>query len=457
MNESKGGHPTPRRRRLVAVIAVVASIGVSLGIPAAAAQSPTTAPAPSHSLQPMVIGGSDTLNDGFVAALLQTAIADPFQAQFCGGSLVSPNVVITAAHCVESFTAADFTVAVGQTTLSGITPADRIAVSDILIYPGWVPGTFDGVDIALVKLAADITTVAPVIIETDPVEPSLGRGMVVAGWGAVDPARNFFADFLQSAAVFAHSDVTTTPTTMFSLCGSTQPGDDVCFGDTTTAACNGDSGGPVLGLTDPVNGVLELEALVSFGPAAQCLSPVWWDAGQRLSPYKTWIDAGITAWAPPPPITVPSAPGTPTVIRGDASADISWTAPADNGGDPNLIYTVTGSPDGSCISNTTSCHMVALSNGVPHSFTVTATNSAGTGPASQPSTAVLAATLINCDVQTHTFLDVPADSFALADIGCILSLNVTHGTSATTYNPTGNVTREQMAAFLARLYRAITT
>jgi len=55
------------------------------------------------------------------------------------------------------------------------------------------------------------------------------------------------------------------------------------------------------------------------------------------------------------------------------------------------------------------------------------------------------------------FEDIPSDSFALADIGCILSLNVTHGTSAATYNPSGNVTREQMAAFLARLYRAIVT
>jgi hypothetical protein len=34
---------------------------------------------------------------------------------------------------------------------------------------------------------------------------------------------------------------------------------------------------------------------------------------------------------------------------------------------------------------------------------------------------------------------------------------VTTGTSATTFSPGDVVTREQMAAFLARLYRAVTT
>jgi len=193
MNHSNGRHPTPRRRRLTALLAVAASISISLAIPAAAAQSPTTTSAPSHDLQPLVIGGVPTLNDGFIAALLLTGIADPFQAQFCGGSLVSPNVVITAAHCVDSFAPADFTIAVGQTVLSTIAPTDRIAVADIVIHPLWVPGGFDGVDIALVKLAADVTTVAPVVLETDPVQPTLGRPMVVVGWGAVDPLRLFYS------------------------------------------------------------------------------------------------------------------------------------------------------------------------------------------------------------------------------------------------------------------------
>ena len=48
-------------------------------------------------------------------------------------------------------------------------------------------------------------------------------------------------------------------------------------------------------------------------------------------------------------------------------------------------------------------------------------------------------------------------SFALDDIACIYDLGITTGTSPTTYGPTELTTREQMAAFLARLIRANTT
>ena len=54
----------------------------------------------------------------------------------------------------------------------------------------------------------------------------------------------------------------------------------------------------------------------------------------------------------------------------------------------------------------------------------------------------------------HGFTDVADTSFADADITCIKALDITTGTSATTYSPANPVTREQMAAFIARLIRA---
>ncbi len=52
------------------------------------------------------------------------------------------------------------------------------------------------------------------------------------------------------------------------------------------------------------------------------------------------------------------------------------------------------------------------------------------------------------------FTDVPDTSFARLDVACIFGLAVTTGTTKTTYSPSDFVTREQMASFLARLYRA---
>ena len=56
----------------------------------------------------------------------------------------------------------------------------------------------------------------------------------------------------------------------------------------------------------------------------------------------------------------------------------------------------------------------------------------------------------------HPFVDVAESSFAFDDIGCIYALGVTTGTSSTSYSPAGLVTREQMAAFLERMYEALT-
>ena len=51
---------------------------------------------------------------------------------------------------------------------------------------------------------------------------------------------------------------------------------------------------------------------------------------------------------------------------------------------------------------------------------------------------------------------MPETSSAATAIACIYALGITTGTSTTTYSPEADVTRAQMASFLARLYKAIT-
>ncbi|MDT0213272.1 DUF4082 domain-containing protein [Rothia sp. ARF10] len=96
--------------------------------------------------------------------------------------------------------------------------------------------------------------------------------------------------------------------------------------------------------------------------------------------------------------TAPTAPAAPTGVSataGNASAQVSWTAPA-NGGSPITSYTVTpyagpvaqapvtvsGSPPA------TSTTVTGLANGTAYTFRVSATNAVGTGPASAESAAV---------------------------------------------------------------------
>jgi uncharacterized protein YhjY with autotransporter beta-barrel domain len=85
-------------------------------------------------------------------------------------------------------------------------------------------------------------------------------------------------------------------------------------------------------------------------------------------------------------------PGTPTIgtaIAGDTQASVAFTVPATSGGAAITGYTATASPGGITGTCATSpCTISGLSNGTAYSFSVTATNSAGTGAASAMSNAV---------------------------------------------------------------------
>lgn len=87
--------------------------------------------------------------------------------------------------------------------------------------------------------------------------------------------------------------------------------------------------------------------------------------------------------------TVPDAPTGVTATAGNAQASVSFTAPANNGGNTITSYTVTSSPGGITATGASSPITVsALTNGTAYTFTVTATNAVGTGPASAASNSV---------------------------------------------------------------------
>lgn len=86
----------------------------------------------------------------------------------------------------------------------------------------------------------------------------------------------------------------------------------------------------------------------------------------------------------------PSAPGTPTGVAGNGEVSVAWTAPADSGGIAIAKYTVTSNPDAktcSPVGAELTCVVSGLTIGTKYTFTVSATNDAGS-TASMPSSAV---------------------------------------------------------------------
>jgi hypothetical protein len=99
-------------------------------------------------------------------------------------------------------------------------------------------------------------------------------------------------------------------------------------------------------------------------------------------------------------VVLANAPGAPSGVAGTSGVDqatVSWTDPTSNAGAPITSYTVTAQPGGAtCTASSpsaTSCVVSGLAAGMAYTFSVTATNGAGTSSPSQSSASVVPMTV----------------------------------------------------------------
>ena len=111
-------------------------------------------------------------------------------------------------------------------------------------------------------------------------------------------------------------------------------------------------------------------------------------ASATSSPSLTALTGTIFAVAS---AVVPARPTAPTAKPGNTQVTVTWQAPT-TGGSSITSYKVTSSPGTKfCTwsSGPLTCTVLGLSNGTKYTFTVTAHNSVGTGPASAASNGVV--------------------------------------------------------------------
>jgi len=117
------------------------------------------------------------------------------------------------------------------------------------------------------------------------------------------------------------------------------------------------------------------------------------DSAATTSTVATTVTTTVATTVPGASPTAPGAPKGVTAMAGSGEATISWSAPGD-GGSSITSYTVTpyigsmAQAPHTFASSATSQTIAGLTNGTAYAFTVTATNKAGTSPASTPSAPV---------------------------------------------------------------------
>lgn len=273
------GGTTAQIRQTVTGLSITASavmLAVVMAAPLQAQQF--TEQQDDQRVTPSVVGGSETVpySRPYQVALLMNG------RQGCGGTLISPDWVLTAAHCLDSASTSSLTVQVGAHSISR-RDGQNLRVSQIIRHENWrgAQGIQSGWDIAVLKLATPApASIQPAVLPTvaqDGQLAAVGRAVTVSGWG-LTRNQGSPSDVLREVNLPVISNQSCSSELRTSL-----PGSVICGGGAGgVSACNGDSGGPYA-----VNsgGKFYSIGIVSWGNA--CVGATVFT---RTSSYLSWIE-----------------------------------------------------------------------------------------------------------------------------------------------------------------------
>ena len=245
---------------------------------------------------PRIVGGTEAPPGAWPsqAALLQRAVGNDYDAQYCGGTVIAASWILTAAHCtVDPFDGSNMSpqaidVLTGRSDLNA-TGGQRLHVVEIVRHSGWNYDTMRN-DIALLRLDSPTTSPAQGIVQQgqyhlwDP-----GSTATATGWGATAGGGGTFPARLRQVTLPMVSDTDCSASyPVGAPAGTFHGGTMVCAGVLPGGGrdtCQGDSGGPLV-VPKPGGGWLQV-GITSWGEG--CAEPNRPGVYTRLAVYAPWV------------------------------------------------------------------------------------------------------------------------------------------------------------------------
>lgn len=231
-------------------------------------------------ITPMIVGGTPAVKGEFP---FQVSIQSSSGSHFCGGSLIKPNWVLTAGHCVQGSSA--MKIVVGLHNQSDLSGTETFTAKKIIAHPDYNDSTLD-FDYALIQLSGD-SKFRP--IDLNKVEIAIPDGpeqfMVwTSGWGTTSEGSYTLPKILQKVEI---------PLVSTAVCNSKEAYDGditermICAGlkQGGKDSCQGDSGGPLF--TQQASGDFTLVGVVSWGIG--CARPNKYGVYSKVNVMVDWI------------------------------------------------------------------------------------------------------------------------------------------------------------------------